>query len=289
MGSTLRPVIGSIEDSIPLARAMFVDEIFFVRRPETVTLIQAIEEARASGIDLRLIPGISETLQRRTDVHYIGDMPTIVLHRAGTHEISKFFKRLLDVSVAFVALILLLPLFLAIVLAIQLDSPGPVFYVSDRVGLKGSKFRCFKFRTMVPTAHQIRAQLKHLNERDGVLFKIANDPRITEGPGKVLRKYSLDELPQLWNVFRGDMSLVGPRPPIGDEVAQYKIDQFCRLEVVPGITGLWQVEARDNPSFERYMELDRKYVNDWSIWFDFKILLRTVNVVLRGTGTLSSD
>jgi exopolysaccharide biosynthesis polyprenyl glycosylphosphotransferase len=278
------PVIGSIENSIPIARSMFVDEIFFTRRPKTQTLIQALDQARYAGIDVTLIPDLSETLQRRTDVHYIGDMPTIVLHRTRTQEVSKFLKRLLDASCAVVALILFLPLFLVLAVAIKLDSPGPVFYASERVGQKGRIFRCLKFRTMVRSAHQLRSELKHLNEREGVLFKIANDPRITS-VGKILRKYSLDELPQLWNVFRGDMSLVGPRPPIGDEVAQYQIDQFCRLEVMPGITGLWQVEARGNPSFESYIELDRKYVNQWSLWFDLKILLRTVTVVLRGTGT----
>jgi exopolysaccharide biosynthesis polyprenyl glycosylphosphotransferase len=277
-------VIGPIQDSIARSRSHFVDEIFLVRRPKTPTLIQLLEEARSAGIDIRVIPDVSEMLERRTDVHYIGDMPTIVLHRAGTQEVSKFFKRLLDCLGAGIGLALLSPLFAVLALAIKLDSSGPVFYSSERVGLKGRIFRCNKFRTMVQNAHELRSQIKHLNEREGVLFKIAKDPRITR-LGRILRKYSLDELPQFWNVLRGDMSLVGPRPPIGDEVAQYRIDQFCRLEVLPGITGLWQVEARSNPSFESYIELDRKYVNNWSIWFDLKILWRTMSVVLGGTGT----
>ena len=277
-------VIGSIDSVMPLARSLFVDEIFLIKRPKTGVLKKAIEEARSADIDLRLIPDISETLNRRTDVHYIGDMPTIVLHRACTQEVSQFFKRLLDVLVASLALILLMPLFLLIAIAIKWDSPGSVFYGSDRVGLKGRVFRCCKFRTMVSNAHDLRAELKHLNERDGILFKIAKDPRITR-MGRLFRKYSLDELPQLWNVVRGDMSLVGPRPPIGDEVAQYRIDQFCRLEVPPGITGLWQIEARSNPSFESYIELDRKYVNNWSFWLDLRILFRTAAVVVRGTGS----
>jgi exopolysaccharide biosynthesis polyprenyl glycosylphosphotransferase len=280
-GETL---LGSIDNIVPLARSLFVDEIFLMRRPKTPTLVQTLEDARAAGMDVSLIPGVGETLERRTDVHYVGDMPTITLHRSKTQELPLLFKRLLDVTVAVTALVVLSPLMLALAIAVMIDSPGPVFYGSDRVGRKGRIFRCYKFRTMVRNAHQLKTQLAHLNERDGVLFKITRDPRITR-LGRVLRKYSLDELPQLWNVLLGDMSLVGPRPPIGEEVAQYRVDQFCRLEVMPGITGLWQVEARADPSFENYIELDRKYVNEWTFWFDLKILFRTVNVVLRGTGS----
>jgi lipopolysaccharide/colanic/teichoic acid biosynthesis glycosyltransferase len=137
---------------------------------------------------------------------------------------------------------------------------------------------------MIQDADSMRDQYAHLNERRDILFKIAKDPRLTP-IGKVLRKYSLDELPQLWNVLCGDMSLVGPRPSIQSEVAQYKISDLCRLDAVPGMTGLWQVEARHDPSFETYVSLDSKYVREWSLWLDLKIILRTVNVVLKGTGT----
>jgi lipopolysaccharide/colanic/teichoic acid biosynthesis glycosyltransferase len=137
---------------------------------------------------------------------------------------------------------------------------------------------------MVRDAASLQSQLAHRNERKGILFKISNDPRVTR-VGAVLRKYSLDELPQLWNVFRGDMSLVGPRPSIGSEVAQYETPHLRRLDVMPGMTGLWQVEARQDPSFERYIALDSKYVNDWSLWLDVKILFRTINAVIAGTGS----
>jgi lipopolysaccharide/colanic/teichoic acid biosynthesis glycosyltransferase len=130
----------------------------------------------------------------------------------------------------------------------------------------------------------MQSQLAHLNERDGVLFKISKDPRITT-VGAFLRKYSLDELPQLWNVIRGDMSLVGPRPPISSEVAQYEMGHLRRLDAVPGITGLWQVEARQDPSFDSYVSLDRTYVNHWSLLLDMRILIRTVRAVIRGTGS----
>jgi len=271
-------------DAMTLARSMFVDEIFFMVRPSAPALAVLLKEARCAGIDLKLVAGISETLEANPEVNYIGALPTISLYRAEPREISKFFKRLLDIVGASCALVALSPLFLVFALLIKLDSPGPVFYVSERVGLKGRVFRCIKFRTMVQNAQQLRSQLDHLNERDGVLFKIANDPRMT-GAGAVFRKYSLDELPQFWNVIRGDMSLVGPRPPLRAEVEQYTVDQFCRLEVMPGITGLWQVEARHDPSFESYIQFDRTYVRDWTIWLDLKILFRTLTVVARGTGS----
>jgi lipopolysaccharide/colanic/teichoic acid biosynthesis glycosyltransferase len=136
----------------------------------------------------------------------------------------------------------------------------------------------------VGNADQLKADLEHMNERDSVLFKIANDPRITE-VGRVLRKYSLDELPQFYNVLRGDMSLVGPRPPMASEVEKYDLAHLRRLDVLPGITGLWQVEARQDPSFDSYISLDTAYVENWSLMMDFRILARTVGVVLSGTGS----
>jgi lipopolysaccharide/colanic/teichoic acid biosynthesis glycosyltransferase len=181
-------------------------------------------------------------------------------------------------------LILFSPLLLAIGVAIRLDSPGPIFYFSERIGKKGRVFRCIKFRTMVNDADQRRTAMMHLNERKGVLFKISDDPRITR-LGRFLRKYSLDELPQFFNVLRGDMSVVGPRPPIGSEVREYKLSHLRRLDVMPGITGLWQVQARQDPSFDSYISLDVAYIENWSIWLDIQIILRTIGVVLAGTGT----
>jgi lipopolysaccharide/colanic/teichoic acid biosynthesis glycosyltransferase len=171
-----------------------------------------------------------------------------------------------------------------IALWVKIDSPGPIFYVSERIGKKGRVFRCFKFRTMVINAERLKDSLADQNERKGILFKMKNDPRITRAGG-ILRKYSLDELPQLLNVLRGEMSLVGPRPPIASEVKQYELEHLRRLEVSPGLTGLWQVRARQDPSFERYVALDLAYVENWSPWLDMKILIRTAEVVMRGTGS----
>jgi lipopolysaccharide/colanic/teichoic acid biosynthesis glycosyltransferase len=193
-------------------------------------------------------------------------------------------KRLLDIAASSVALVLLSPVLLAIAIAVRLDTRGSILYASERIGKKGRVFGCLKFRTMVPDAERRRAEILHMNERDSVLFKITNDPRITRS-GRILRKYSLDELPQLINVLRGDMSLVGPRPPIASEVKRYELNHLRRLDVTPGVTGLWQVQARQDPSFDSYISLDTAYIENWSLWLDIKILVRTIGVVISGTGT----
>ncbi len=192
-------------------------------------------------------------------------------------------KRPIDVALSAIALAVFSPVFLLVAIVVKLSSPGRVIYASERVGRKGRSFRCYKFRTMVANADALKASLQHLNQRDQVLFKIPNDPRTTR-MGRFLRKYSLDELPQLWNVLKGEMSLVGPRPPLASEVKHYKREHLRRLDALPGITGLWQVEARRNPSFSRYVSLDLDYVEHWNPWLDTKILLKTIAVVLAGTG-----
>jgi exopolysaccharide biosynthesis polyprenyl glycosylphosphotransferase len=217
-------------------------------------------------------------------VEYIGQFPTIPLHRRDLPIGAFLLKRAIDITGAMLALFIGAPIMLLLMMAIKLDSDGPVFYKAQRIGRKGRTFTCYKFRTMCADAERLKESLKHKNERDSVLFKITNDPRITT-VGRLLRKYSLDELPQLYNVLRGDMSLVGPRPPIASEVEQYDISHLRRLDVLPGMTGLWQVEARQDPSFDSYISLDTAYVENWSLWLDMKILARTVGVVFSGTGS----
>jgi exopolysaccharide biosynthesis polyprenyl glycosylphosphotransferase len=193
-------------------------------------------------------------------------------------------KRTLDVLGSVLGLIVLAPLLLLIALAVKLTSRGPVLFVQDRCGLSGRWFRFYKFRTMVKDAEARKREIEHLNEMEGPVFKIRRDPRITP-LGRVLRKLSLDELPQLWNVLKGEMSLVGPRPPTPDEVARYTSRQAQRLSVMPGITGLWQVSGRSEISnFERWIDLDLEYARTWSLWLDLRILLKTMVVValLRG-------
>lgn len=193
-------------------------------------------------------------------------------------------KRVMDIVFSSFVLLLLAPVLVVVALVIKLDSYGPAFYTSERIGKNGRVFHCIKFRTMVRDAESRRAGVMHMNERDGILFKASNDPRITR-VGRLLRKYSLDELPQFFNVLRGDMSVVGPRPPIASEVREYKVVHLRRLDVTPGITGLWQVQSRQDPSFDRYVSLDVDYIENWSIWLDIKILVRTIGVVLSGTGS----
>lgn len=277
-------VIGDVRNCLSLARSLFVDEIFFSVPAEKHLVIGMVEEARVAGIDVRVVPDLYDGLAWNAKVEYIGQFPTIPLHRKDFPIGGTLVKRVLDITVSSVALVVGAPVMLAIAVAIRMDSEGKTFYKAQRIGRKGRAFPCYKFRTMVNDADKLKADLEHMNERDGVLFKIANDPRITR-VGRVLRKYSLDELPQFYNVLKGDMSLVGPRPPMAAEVEQYDLAHLRRLDVLPGITGLWQVEARQDPSFDSYISLDTAYVENWSLMMDLRILARTVGVVLSGTGS----
>jgi exopolysaccharide biosynthesis polyprenyl glycosylphosphotransferase len=277
-------IIGDVRNCLSLARSLFVDEIFFSVPAEKKLVIALVEEARSIGIDVRVVPDLYDGLAWNAPVEYIGQFPTIPLHRRDLAIGAFIVKRAIDTTGAALALLAGLPFMLLILIAVKLDSEGPVFYRAHRTGRKGRTFTCYKFRTMCVNADKLKEQLKHKNERDSILFKITNDPRITR-VGRILRKYSLDELPQLYNVLRGDMSLVGPRPPLASEVEQYDIAHLRRLDVLPGMTGLWQVEARQDPSFDSYISLDTAYVENWSLWLDLKILARTVGVVFSGTGS----
>ena len=288
-GAAARPaggsgaVLGTLDTLFVHARKLFVDEIFFTAPCDRGLVLQVLEQSRAHGVDLRVVPEMYDGMDWKNPIEYIGQFPTIPLHRGPVPETSLLLKRALDVSFASLLLLALAPLLLAIALAIKLDSPGPVFYRSERLGKKGRVFQCLKFRTMVRDAERRLAEVMPLNERKGVLFKIGNDPRVTR-LGRWLRKYSLDELPQFLNVLRGEMSVVGPRPPLASEVRKYQLDHLRRLRVMPGITGLWQVQGRQDPSFDSYVSLDVTYIENWSLWLDLCIVLRTVGVVAAGTG-----
>ncbi|CAN5479133.1 sugar transferase [soil metagenome] len=277
-------VVGDVRNCLSLARSLFVDEIFFSVPADKRLVIGLVEEARAAGIDVRVVPDLYDGLAWNAPVEYIGQFPTIPLHRRDFPIGAFLVKRILDITLASLALLVAAPVMLAIAIAVRMNSEGPIFYRAQRIGRKGRTFSCYKFRTMGPNADKLKAELQHMNERDSVLFKIEKDPRVTK-VGRVLRKYSLDELPQFYNVLRGDMSLVGPRPPMASEVEQYDLAHLRRLDVLPGITGLWQVEARQDPSFDSYISLDTAYVENWTLWLDLKILARTVGVVFSGTGS----
>jgi len=201
-----------------------------------------------------------------------------------TVRLTMFIKRVFDAAVSFLLLILFSPLFALTALCIRLESKGPVFYSQTRVGIDGRHFRFFKFRSMVDGANDMKAELMEDNESgDGVIFKMKKDPRVTR-VGGFIRKFSIDELPQLFNVLIGDMSLVGPRPATPEEVAQYTLEQRKRLHAVPGITCIWQVSGRSEIPFERQVQLDIEYIKSTSISNDIGILLKTIPAVLAGKG-----
>jgi exopolysaccharide biosynthesis polyprenyl glycosylphosphotransferase len=277
-------VVASLDDCVAVARSLFVDEIYFATHSDRNRVITVAEQARSMGINVRVVPDLYDELFWNARVEYIGQLPTIALANLDFSQESFILKRVMDVALASMAFVIFWPLPLLIALIIWIDSPGPILYRAERVGRKGCKFTCLKFRTMVRDADQRREELAHLNERNSVLFKMAKDPRVSR-VGYLLRKYSLDEIPQLINVLRGEMSLVGPRPPIASEVEQYQLAHLRRLDVLPGMTGLWQVEARQDPSFDRYISLDTAYVENWHLMLDLRILVRTVGVVLSGTGS----
>jgi len=276
-------ILGAADKLRQLTRQHFVDEVIVGEYFPMQQVIRLLEEARDLDVDVRAAAGYYAELTANSPVEYLGIFPVSTLHRRRPRVIGMVCKRLVDIALSLGALLTAAPLMAAIALAIKMDSEGPVFYISERIGKRGRVFPCFKYRTMVRNAESMKKDLAAMNERDGILFKISNDPRVTR-LGAFLRKYSLDELPQFLNVLRGEMSIVGPRPPIATEVEKYQLEHFRRLEVLPGLTGLWQVEARHDPSFAKYIELDTAYVENWSFWLDMRILVRTANVVLQGTG-----
>ena len=278
-------LIGELGQWHKIARQHFIDEIIIADQCKPSTIIELVETARELGVEVLAVLGYhGSEMPADLPIDYLGDFPVVPLHRRNDKAVARLLKRLWDFAAAAAGLVMVSPAMFVIAVLIKLDSPGPVLYISERIGRRGRTFSCLKFRTMVINADKLKHSLEAQNERDGPLFKMRNDPRITR-IGRFLRKFSLDELPQLLNVIHGDMSLVGPRPPIANEVKLYELQHLRRLEVLPGVTGLWQVRARQDPSFDRYVALDLTYVENWTFWLDLKILARTAQVVLRGTGS----
>jgi exopolysaccharide biosynthesis polyprenyl glycosylphosphotransferase len=276
-------VIGRVSSMAQLARTGFVDEVILAA-PRNRDLIQrVVQEARTLRLDVKLVPDLFGCRPEASDVERFGDLPAICLHQEPSPAIGLFVKRMFDAAGAGAALLILSPMLGLVAGLIKIGSKGPALYVAQRAGHKGRLFRCYKFRTMVQDADTLKSGLRQKNQRSGPIFKIIGDPRITK-LGHILRRYSLDELPQLWNVLKGEMSLVGPRPHPLDDFAGYEIEHLARLDVTPGITGLWQVTARRDPSFQRGMDLDREYIQTWSLAQDFRILFRTFRACIEGSG-----
>jgi exopolysaccharide biosynthesis polyprenyl glycosylphosphotransferase len=277
--------LGYLEDLEMLLKEEVVDEVFvFLPIKSFYFEIQLIlKVCETAGIEVKIPADLfSLKLAKATISRYDG-IPVIDLYTSPKMNWQLFVKRLMDMMTSGLLLSLLSPLFLLVAVLIKTTSRGPIFFVQRRVGYNGRQFSCLKFRTMVQDAEERREELLHLNELTGPVFKIRNDPRVTP-LGRWLRKMSIDEFPQLINVFWGDMSLVGPRPPIPNEVDQYPLNDRRRLSVKPGITCLWQVNGRNRIPFEEWMELDRQYIDDWSLRLDLKILAKTIPAVLRGSG-----
>ena len=232
---------------------------------------------------MKVVPEFYGHQRSSPGIEDLGSISLFTLHQEKVPAARLIVKRALDTVFSSCLLMLTAPVLLAVAGLIKFDSPGAVIYSALRVGKKGRRFRCYKFRTMVANANEMKEKLRARNQREGPTFKIADDPRITR-VGRWLRRYSLDELPQLWNVWKGDMSLVGPRPHPVDDYARYRVEHLRRLDVTPGITGLWQVSARQSSSFQANMALDLEYIERWSLWMDLRILLKTVVVVFQGTG-----
>ena len=276
-------VLGKIEDLRQVVRREFIDEIFITIPSERELVKEIVLAAYELGIRANVIPELYDGMAWQKPIEFLGEFPLRVMYREPIPEPELFVKRLVDIAGSILGLIVLSPLFAIIAVAIKIDSSGPVFYRATRVGRKARLFHCLKFRTMIADADHFKDKLRHLNERQGPFFKITSDPRVTR-VGKVLRKYSLDELPQLWNVLCGEMSLVGPRPHPLDDYQQYKLEHLRRLDITPGITCLWQVIARDDPSFDRALALDIQYIENWNFLLDLRILLKTIPSLIRGTG-----
>lgn len=235
-------------------------------------------------VGLVIAPPMTDIAAPRFHTQPINGVPLIHIAAPNMHGSTGAIKRITDIVLSGLAILLLSPLMALIALSIKLDRPsGPVFFVQERIGRNGTTFNMFKFRSMIPNSHELKDALMEHSEGNSVLFKMANDPRVTR-VGRTLRRYSLDELPQLFNVFRGDMSLVGPRPPLREEVDQYEAPVHRRLLVKPGITGLWQVSGRSDLSWADSTRLDLYYVENWSVAFDLNILARTVQAVVSKNG-----
>lgn len=279
------PVLGSLEDFPTILTSLPVDEVILaVDRGDVDQLEDVFLMCEEMGVKTRLILDFFPHVFAKVELEEFDGTPLLTFSTTPAETGALLVKRAVDVGLALVLGVVCLPLAAVLALLIKLSSHGPVLFRQVRCGLSGRPFTFYKLRTMTEDAEERLAEVAHLNEHEGPVFKSSHDPRVTSF-GRFLRRFSLDEIPQLWNVLKGEMSLVGPRPPLPDEVARYEKWQRRRLSMKPGLTGLWQVSGRsDLPSFDQWMELDLAYIDNWSLTLDAKILLRTIPTVLSGRG-----
>jgi exopolysaccharide biosynthesis polyprenyl glycosylphosphotransferase len=261
-----------------------VDEVIFaVDKQELEQMEELFLSCEEEGVKTRVLVNFFPRLHSDVYLEKLQSVPLLTFGAAPENEYLLFLKRIFDVMFSALLLVLLSPFFLLVAILVKLTSEGPVFYSQIRCGLNGRRFRLYKFRSMFKDAEQRRAEVEHLNELDGPAFKISRDPRTTP-LGRYLRRMSIDEWPQLYNILKGEMSFVGPRPPIPEEVERYERWQRRRLRMKPGLTCLWALEGRSQLDFRSWMRLDLDYIERWSLMLDFKILCRTIPRVLSGRG-----
>ena len=278
------PVLGTVDDIAQISSAHSVRAVIIAGSAAGGATLQSIDSALPADVNVRVSPGLPNLGAARVILEPIDGMALFSLRRHRFSRRQRVQKRALDLFVTSIALVVAAPLMLGIALVIRLTSPGPVLFRQRRVGAQENCFTIFKFRTMVVNADAQRDGLVANNEADGLLFKMRRDPRVTK-VGRLLRRTSLDELPQLFNVLRGEMSLVGPRPALPDETLRYVEAQRARLRVKPGVTGLWQVNGRHDLAFEDYVRYDLFYVENWSLTMDLYILAKTVPALLTAHGS----
>lgn len=261
-----------------------IDALFIALEPEDIPRsAELFRAAERTGVEIYVMPDIYQPTLARPGLANLNGFSTLVYRTTPESRTSLMCKGVIDRIGAILGIVLAAPIMLAVAIAIKIDSPGPVLFKQTRSGLNGKRFPLYKFRTMCTDAEKRKAELAAHNEMSGPVFKIKADPRVTR-LGKFLRKYSIDELPQLFNILAGDMSLVGPRPPLPAEVSKFEAWQRRKLSVKPGLTCLWQVNGRNAIDFEDWMRLDLEYIDKWSLMLDAKILLKTVPAVLKGSG-----
>ncbi len=284
-GATRTPILGSTADIREICRQAAADTVLVTRGgyDGSTELRRIAWSLEGSDVDLVVVPSLTDIAGPRISMRPVAGLPLLHVEQPQAGAAGGLMKRAFDVVMAGLALVVLSPVLLAVALAVKGEDGGPVLFRQRRIGRTGQPFDMLKFRSMVCDAEQLLPDLLHHNESDGVLFKIRQDPRITR-VGRFIRRYSLDELPQLVNVLRGDMSLVGPRPPLPVEVEKYHDDVHRRLVVRPGLTGLWQVSGRASLSWDETVRLDLFYVDNWSMTFDLLIMAKTVRAVLGKSG-----
>ena len=287
IGGTMRlrreyPIHPGRELPALLRRQVIDDVIFAVGASQLRELEDLLQECDEQGVRTRVLADFFPHARSELYLERLGPLPLLTVSAAPYDEIRLLMKRAMDVVIAAAALVVLAPFMLLVAALVRLTSPGPAIFRQVRCGLNGRRFVLYKFRSMCANAEQLKPHLEHLSRKQ-VAFKIPNDPRVTSF-GRWLRKFSIDEWPQLWNVLKGDMSLVGPRPAVPEEVEKYKGWQRRRLRMRPGLTCLWALEGRDHLDFETWMRLDLEYIDNWSLGLDLKILLRTIPQVLAGKG-----